>query len=535
MGHCGERLARAELTRYAAVGSEDSSAMTGPQLRPWQDPDQTPDRSVQSPAASAAITLVPNSPVPSVSYALGWGRWLAIAAGLTALGGFSWVVWWFFLRTPLRPYVLDFASENSGYTVTEQATPALNWRISHPEQVETMVVRAFDAEGTLVGVPEEHDLTGPLPVGLLPHCTETKQELICQGVPTTLRQPGQYTFQLSLLPRASLNLPPVEATSSLVTITAMPPPTVVELVPQQVVYSEAGTQVSANTPELAPPVTQAGILVSWMVSDPDALQDLLLIVKQADGAAIGGRRFTFRDPEAPGNIAVPQELQPFCRLDQTLICQGVPTGMTRVGKYKFELTAVPVGLEEEGVIPEATISEVVEIKPRPVNIAYFTVNGQEAEPRYLIPVDQGQPIPGFHLGWQVEGGSTARVELLPSPGSVGLQGTLPLPLSPEPGTTTVTLRVSDGQNPPILRAVTFETFDPTPNSPVVGSPNRAPVSAANNTPSAASAGASLPSNPLGELLRQEAQSQSETDSDGDASTILQGAPDPSRDNLNLGF
>lgn len=503
--------------------------MTGPQLEQRQESNQSSNLPAQDPATSAAITLAPKPLAPLPAERPIWQKWGAIAVGLLAIGGLGWLVWWFFLRTPPKPFLLDFSPANSRYDVADQQTPTLNWRISNPQQVETLTIRTLDADGALVGEPETFDLTGSLPVNLLPYCTETNRDLTCQGVPTTVRQPGRYTFELSLLPKVSLNLPPVEATTSLVTIADIPDPTVVELAPQQVIYSEAGTQVSANTPELAPPVTGAGILMSWMVSNPETLQDLLLIVKQADGAAIGGRRFTFRDPDAPSNVAVPQELQPFCRLEKTLVCQGVPTGMTRVGKYKFELTAVPVGLEEEGVIPESKVSEVVEIQPRPVRIASFTVNGRNAEPKYLIPVDQGQPIPGFRIGWQVEGGSTAKVELLPSPGSVGLQGTLPLPLSPEPGTTTITLRVSDGQNLPILRAVTFETFDPTPEPPVLVSPTGQPGPSQNETPPSPSPTTPPPRDPLGELLQQE---ESQRDTNENSSDPL---TDQSPEGLDLGF
>jgi hypothetical protein len=511
------------------VGSEDDTVMTGPQLEQRQDSNQQPDLSAQNPATSAAITLAPKPLAPTSEARPAWQKWGAIAAGLLALGGLGWLAWWFLLRMPPKPFVLDFSPANSRYDVTEQQPPTLNWRISNPNQVDTLTVRTLDREGALVGEPQTFDLGSSLPVNLLPYCTETNRDLTCQGVPTSVRQPGQYTFELALLPRPSLNLPPVSATSSVVTIADMPAPAVVELAPQQVIYSEAGTQVSANTPNVAPPVTQAGILVSWMVSNPQTLQDLLLIVKQADGAAIGGRRFTFRDPEAPDNVAVPQELQPFCRLEDTLVCQGVPTGMAQVGKYQFELTAVPVGLEEEGVIPESKLSETVEIQPRPVRIAAFTVNGQDAQPKYLIPVDQGQPIPGFRIGWQVEGGSTAKVELLPSPGSVGLQGNLPLPLSPEPGTTTMTLRVTDGQNPPILRAVTFETFDPTPNPPVIVNPvGQAEPSQSRSQPQQASE-STPPRAPLGDLLQQEATQRETRESTPSPFT------DQSPEGLNLGF
>ena len=102
-----------------------------------------------------------------------------------------------------------------------------------------------------------------------------------------------------------------------------------------------------------------------------------------------------------------------------------------------------MGLEEAGVLPDAKVSEVVEIQPRPVRITSFTVNGRNAEPKYLIPVDQGQSLPGFRIGWQVEGGSTARVELLPAPGFGRVAGHV----APTPGSHRHHhrhLRVSDG-------------------------------------------------------------------------------------------
>jgi hypothetical protein len=323
-------------------------------------------------------------------------------------------------------------------------------------------------------------------------------------VPLDLREPGQYRFELTLRPDMALNLPPVQAQSSLVTVADLPLPTVVELAPDQVIYSEAGTQVSASTANLAPAVTDAGIRVSWIVTNPASLQDLLLVVKRPDGTALGGRRFSLRNSSNSGP-SLPEELQPFCQLQDRLICQGVPTGMLDVGQYQFELTPVPVNLGDND-LPVAKQSEVVNIEPRPVRIAAFTINGREAQPKYLVPVEPGQQIPGFQVAWRVEGGSTAKVELLPSPGTVGLQGALSMPLSPA-GTTTVTLRVTDGQNPPLVRAVTFETFNPRPNQPVIINQGSAPASGGQSAPAPQPAQpAPQPRDPLGEILREQSTS-----------------------------
>jgi hypothetical protein len=450
--------------------------MAGPQIEQWHEPEVQENQSVEPATTTAAITL---APAPAPLRHPRWQKRTAIAAGIAALGGLGGVLWWL-LRTPPNPHILDLSPSQSQYLLTQGEAPLLSWQVSHPQRVETMRLRGFAPDGTLVYGPETYDLSEGLPVNLLPYCDQIGRRLTCREVPLELREPGAVRFELTLLPNMALNLAPVQATSSLVTLAGPAQPTVVEFAPDQVIYSEAGTQVSANGPAMAPPVTEAGIRVSWLIRHPESLQALLLVVKRPDGTTLGGRRFTLGPAEGSAVPTLPEELKPFCQLEDQLICQGVPSGMLEVGQYQFELTAVPANLGD-GELPAAKQSEVVNIEPRPVRIAAFTINGREAQPKYLVPVEPGQQIPGFQVAWRVEGGSTARVELLPSPGSVGLQGNLSMPLSPA-GTTTVTLRVTDGQNPPLVRAVTFETFNPRPNQPVIINPGTEAPAGNGNAP-----------------------------------------------------
>lgn len=434
--------------------------MAGSPIEQWNQPELQGDPGVESATTGAAITLAPMpGPLPRPR----WQRRAAIIAAAIGTAGLGGLLLWIFRPAP-HPYVVDISPSQSRFALDQGEAPRLSWQVSHPRQVQTMLLRGYAPDGTLAFGPEVYDLSQGLPVNLLPYCDQTRQMLTCREVPLDLREPGQYRFELTLMPDLALNLPPVQAESSLVTLAGPGQPTVVELAPDQVIYSEAGTPAGAGG-AMAPAVTEAGVRLSWIVTNPESLQDLLLVVKRPDGTTLGGRRFTLRNPDSPMQVALPEELQPFCQIQDRLICQGVPSGMVGVGQYQFELTAVPIDLGDNE-LPAAKQSEVVAIEPRPVRIASFTINGNDAQPKYLVPVEPGQQIPGFQVAWRVEGGSTARVELLPSPGTVGPQGTLSLPLSPS-GTTTVTLRVTDGENPPLVRAVTFETFNPRPNQPVI--------------------------------------------------------------------
>lgn len=485
-------MSRSQLESWSTPDNADTPMAADPSNSP-STPDPTPED------ATTAITLSAQ-PVAARPSLRPWRKRLMWGAGVVALGGVGYGLWAWLLRPPLRPYVLDLSPAASQYAITDQQNPLLNWQISHPRQVESIVLRTLTADGALVGEPQTYDLSGSLPVELLAYCSQTGQRLTCQNVPTQVRQPGQYRFEITLLPKIDLNLPPVQATSSLVTITDRPMPLALELLPRQMIYSEAGTVVSANQPTLPPPVTGQGVELSWVITHPEMVQGLLVVVRKPGGIPLGGLRFSLRDPENPTQVALPEELQPFCQLGDQLVCQGVPTGVTEVGQYQFELTPIPVGLQDTET-PVTKTSEVVEILPRPMGITAFRVDGQEAQPKYLIPVEPGRPI-GFQLDWLVEGGATTQVELLPSPGTVGRAGSVRLPLPPS-GTTTITLRVSDGQNPPIVRAVTFETFNPNPNPPIVINPERPqaaprpsqPAPSGQTPPAAPQPGPSTPSAP----------------------------------------
>lgn len=385
---------------------------------------------------------------------------LGLLAGLGILG-VLWLIW-FFLRPPSQPHIVEFLPEKSVYLATQQEVPKVGWRVANLATVQTLKLTSYDREGRSVGTPISHDVSQGLPEDLQPFCTLAARLLECHAVPIEIRQPGEYQFELTLIPKNLIDQNAQTQTSSLVTIQGLPLPTVAELVPTQVIYSEMGSTPSKTNPNFIPPVTQAGVTLNWALTNPAGLQDVLLVVRKEDGTVLGGRRYVFRDPAKPEALIVPKELKPFCQVKAGLICENVPTGIREVGRYRFEVTAVPLGQLATPSAPKQT--ELVQIQPRPVQIAAFRINGREAQPRYLIPVDQGQPLPGLVLSWDVIGGATTRAMLLPSPGTVPLRGSTTFPLNPN-GETTLTLQVGNGIDPPLVRSVTITTFDPTVDNP----------------------------------------------------------------------
>jgi hypothetical protein len=117
--------------------------MTGPDLEQRQEADTQQPQPMSSPATSAAITVVPHSTFSPEPGPTPWKRWLAMIAGIGALGGLGWLLWWTLLRTPKQPFVLDLSPSASEYAVANQATPLLNWQISHPQQLEALILRTY--------------------------------------------------------------------------------------------------------------------------------------------------------------------------------------------------------------------------------------------------------------------------------------------------------------------------------------------------------------------------------------------------------
>jgi len=389
-----------------------------------------------------------------------WQLLLVVLAGLGTLAVLVWLIWWLFFRPPVSPKILDFYVEDSRYSADNGDIAQVGWQIQYPNRIASLKLVGKSPDGRLISGPLVFDFNPSLPPALQPFCTSDRVLLTCKSVRTDARKPGEYVFELTLIPKRGRQQTIESRQTNRVAIDPVPLPKVLEFKPTQAAYLEVADQsVPANPSPKAPAaaVNASDIRLNWAVTRPQDLTGLQLVGRTPDGAiARPPQLFDFSQ-------GIPKELQGFCAVGNVLVCRNVATGVRRAGDYIFELT--PIGKNESAKPTEPTKSDRIQIVPRPAQILSFRVNNQEARPKYLIPITPGKPPLVLVFSWEVEGGASTKVELLPSPGSVPLRGAMGLPITQQPETSTITLQVSNGVGQPVNRSVTIETFNPNPSDP----------------------------------------------------------------------
>ncbi|MBD1806697.1 hypothetical protein H6F98_14710 [Microcoleus sp. FACHB-SPT15] len=443
-------------------------------------------------------------PLPS-SLLPGYVTWAArpwwqllplVLAGLGTLALLVWLIWWLFFRPPVSPKILEFYVEDSRYSAANGDVAQVGWQIQFPNRIRSLRITGQAPDGRAISGPLVYDFSQSLPPALKPFCTLEQVLLTCRNVRTDARQAGEYIFELTLIPKRGRGQTLETRKTDRIAIDPVPLPQVVEFKPTQAAYLEAkntpANQSARGNTQASPAITNpSDIRLNWVVTRPQDLQALQLVGRTPDGAiARPPQRFNFAQ-------GIPKELQEFCEIGNVLVCQNLGTGVRQAGDYIFELIAIPK--DESAKAPEPTKTHPIKIQPRPAQILNFRINNQDARPKYLIPMEQGQPPLALVVSWNVEGGGSTAVQLLPSPGSVPLQGAVAFPLSQQPESQTITLQVSNGVGQPITRSVTIETFDPTPTDPAATAAAAVAAAAANARQNAEAmqeqSGASSPSTP----------------------------------------
>jgi hypothetical protein len=412
---------------------------------------------------------------------------LPLLAGLAVLGGWLWQR---LFAAPLPPPTIT-QFETIAPTQDTDIIP-LNWTINQFDQVESVVLTRLDnnaeayrknytpsqlrqqcelssADRSLSSHSNRSKWTRLPPwIGQLSRLfpgnanptsrVESGGDLLsCEGVTAPTAAAGSYVFQLQVFANQSNanrrlreqvpNSPTDVATTD--TIDVAPPeplPTIVEFISASSSYGAVTTPDTDSNSASPPPIR-----LNWEITSPSQIAELKLVSLTADGSVSDEvRSYSFRN-------GVPAELAEVCSQSINLICREVPTNIRNVGSYQFQLMIIPQSELQSPPIIQAT--PIIQIRAQLPRISSFRVNEQEVlqAPKQIYSIDPQTQPDDLTLSWQVEPTEGVQVELLPAPGPVPLEGTMPYPLSQSPRRETITLRVTNAAGEQVSQTVVIET------------------------------------------------------------------------------
>lgn len=371
-----------------------------------------------------------------------WQFMLLMFMGLGAIASLVFAIWWTFFRPSPLPKITDFTSVASTYQEATGDSIHLNWKIRHPQNLKTVKIIGIAADtGIVASGAVYHDFSQGIPPELKQFCT-LESILNCQNIRTNAQQAGNYIFQMKIFTNKNEQLADSQKTNTIV-VNAPPSPEIVNFTSTQPTYQEAAFNQTTLT-------SNNEIALNWEITNPEQLQELKLIGRSVDNKVVVPlKTYDFRQ-------GIPSELSRSCWINSKLICQKVPTNARKGGDYIFELTAIPKRGTREKIITKKSDTIQVNSYVIPPKISSFSVNGQPALPKYIIPVTpQMKPI-NFRFNWQVEGGKDITVKLLPVPGRVALEGSIFYPISQQPGVEIIQLLVEGESGEKLSRTVAIE-------------------------------------------------------------------------------
>ncbi len=350
-----------------------------------------------------------------------WQLLLAILTGLGAIAALILAIWWVFFKPPAPSRILKFTSESPRYAAANDDFISLGWIIDHPRQIRALQIVGKSPEGNISSQSVTYDFSRGIPQELESLCT-LKQLLRCHNIRTDARQPGDYIFELQLLPRNG-EQPIQSAQTSLITIQPLPVPNITNFVAK--FATEPAPNSIANNSITKPPTIPVARL-NFQVLHGDRIGTLKLVGRSTDG--------TVNVEEKTYNLSqdkLSPDLLGACQIDENgiLTCRGLSLELEKPDTYIFELMVISP--ESQGEIADRQTADPIALAaPKPPQVTQFTSN------RSTYQIGKQQRI---QFQWVVENlAELKRLELR----SVSPEGLVNFP--------TVTYRF-DGQIPQTLQ------------------------------------------------------------------------------------
>ncbi len=338
-------------------------------------------------------------------------------------------------------------SANTSFATTRNSNHNLvylDFAVSNSEQLNTIKLTGFDYNNVINFPTQKYDVDRGLIAELGPYCQTKSKTLICQKIPLSITNPGEYIFQLAAIKSTDAGQIDIVDTqkSTLIAIASPEPPKLANFISSQPIYQE-----EAYSP----------ILLNWDILQPKQLAAIKLISRSPEGIT-NTRLMTYDFSQG-----IPPELDNYCYITDIISCRNIPTQAQQAGDYIFELMSVTKANPK--LIDSTITSDLIRIEPiplpspapAPLEIITFQINGIEAPPKYIAKINPEDANSEVTISWNVLSDPTATIELLPAPGKVEPTGQLSYPLAHQATTETLTLKVTDKTGRQIERSLIIET------------------------------------------------------------------------------
>ncbi|RUT08141.1 hypothetical protein DSM106972_013090 [Dulcicalothrix desertica PCC 7102] len=338
-----------------------------------------------------------------------WQFLLLILLGLGLFAGTSYIIWRILNPDPLK--IESFSADSPIITEGDEVT--LSWRINNYKQMQKLAVVTKQPPNNDIGLNFDknsiNQLIRPSKENQNPPCSIVQEELRCNRVPTGIKNPGKYVFELqashlqgsSLFKRTSQT---DVKTAEAVEVTQRPIAEVIEFKANKRQYRK-GDKVN----------------LKWKITHPELVFKAIINLKTADNLlAMPPLNIRFKEPNGSA-IKNPQVKVP--------CTQNFPD--TQFFKCEIDILVNKVGIFSPEIVVE-TFNEFnrksikqaeskIEILPKPFQLIFFRINNRDQPPN--LELKEGEKVT---LSWRVEG-ENIQVKLDPY-GNVKPSDTIQLPV-----------------------------------------------------------------------------------------------------------
>jgi hypothetical protein len=295
---------------------------------------------------------------------------------------------------------------------------------------------------------------------------------------------GNYDFKIDIIPNdisGESSIPSASQTiKDVKVLPAQPEPplqpeiqTFASTVP---IYRETNTQdTTSNKPRSQTKTPATTIKLNLAIANPENISSLVIqgIRTELNGTIRQLPKKTYSLNNLIGNEQTKTPKLTGCEYESKILtCRNIPIEGSTPGQYQFSLTVIPrAGEKTQHLKPVTKNIDAVQIKPMLPEITNFKVNDQDTltRPNHVFKVDPNRGALDVFMDWEVKNRDHVTVELLPAPGVLPKNiDKVKYSLSPNPGSTTLTLRATNQIGESVMRSVVLESVPVAsipPNNP----------------------------------------------------------------------